>query len=301
LADLAKEAGIPDGVLNVVQGDKEAVDALITHPDVQGISFVGSSTIAEYIYQTGAAHHKRVQAFGGAKNHCVIMPDADVDVAAKAIVESAYGAAGERCMAISVIVAVGDAIADTIIEKMRPKINAIKVGPGDSEKSDIGPLVTKIHWERVKSYVELGKKEGAKLIIDGSEFKHPDANGFFMGCCLFDHVKPTMKIYQDEIFGPVLCVVRVNDFESALKLVNDHAYGNGTSIYTRDGYIARQFAERSQAGMVGINVPVPVPAPFHSFSGWKRSVFADTGMYGAEAVRFYTKMKTITARWYPGK
>lgn len=297
LVELAHQAGVPEGVVNVVHGDKETVDALITHQDVQAISFVGSSSIAEHIYHAGTAHNKRVQAFGGAKNHCILMPDADMEVAAKAIVESAYGAAGERCMAISVIVAVGDETADEIIAKLKPRIMAIKIGPG-TEEVDIGPLVTKEHWQRVKSYIDLGKQEGATIVLDGSDFQHK-AGGFFMGCSLFDHVKPKMKIYQDEIFGPVLCVMRVDSFEQALKLVNDHSYGNGTCIYTRDGYIARTFAERVQAGMVGINVPTPVPVPYHSFGGWKRSIFSDIGMYGPEAVRFYTKLKTVTTRWYP--
>lgn len=300
LVELAHEAGIPEGVINVVQGDKETVDALITHQDVQAISFVGSSQVAESIYHTGTAHNKRVQAFGGAKNHCLVMPDADMDVAAKAIVESAYGAAGERCMAISAIVAVGDDAADQLIEKMKPRITAIQIGPGHHDKVDMGPLITKEHWQRVKSYVELGKQEEAILLIDGSDVKPASSpNGFFMGCCLFDHVKPYMKIYQDEIFGPVLCVLRVNSFDEGLKLINEHPYGNGTSIYTRDGYTARTFAEKVQAGMVGINVPIPVPVPYHSFGGWKRSIFSDIGMYGQEAVRFYTKLKTVTARWYP--
>jgi malonate-semialdehyde dehydrogenase (acetylating)/methylmalonate-semialdehyde dehydrogenase len=297
LVELAQQAGVPEGVVNVVHGDKETVDSLITHNDVQAISFVGSSQIAENIYHTGTAHNKRVQAFGGAKNHCIVMPDADMDVAARAIVESAYGAAGERCMAISVIVAVGDQTADELIAKMKPKITAIKIGPG-IEKVDIGPLVTKEHWQRVKSYMELGKQEGAMLVLDGSDFQHK-TGGFFMGCSLFDHVTPNMKIYQDEIFGPVLCVMRVNDCEEGLTLVNAHPYGNGASIYTRDGYTARTFAEKVQAGMVGINVPIPVPVPYHSFGGWKRSIFSDIGMYGPEAVRFYTKLKTVTTRWYP--
>ncbi len=297
LVELAHEAGVPEGVVNIVHGDKETVDALITHQDVQAISFVGSSAIAEYIHHTGTAHNKRVQAFGGAKNHCIVMPDADMDVAARAIVESAYGAAGERCMALSAIVTVGDQTADTLIAKMKPKITAINIGPG-TEQVDIGPLITKEHWQRVKSYVDLGKKEGATLVLDGSEFQHK-AGGFFMGCSMFDNVKPNMKIYQDEIFGPVLCIIRVNSFEEGLKLVNEHPYGNGTSIYTRDGYTARTFAEKVQVGMVGINVPIPVPVPYHSFGGWKRSVFSDIGMYGQEAVRFYTKLKTVTTRWYP--
>lgn len=301
IVELAKKAGIPDGVINIVHGDKETVDALITHPDVKAISFVGSSDVAESIYKTGTALHKRVQAFGGAKNHCIVMPDADLDIAADAIALSAYGSCGERCMAISVAVAVGD-IADAFVAKLKTKITAFNVGPGTAANIDVGPLITKQHWERVQSYVELGKKEGAVAVLDGSQFKHLDLpNGFYMGCTLFDYVKTDMKIYHDEIFGPVLCVVRVQDFDEALSLVNEHIYGNGTAIFTRDGYTARMFTEKVQVGMVGVNVPVPVPVPFHSFGGWKRSIFSDIGMYGTEAVRFYTKLKTVTQRWYPAK
>ena len=301
LVDLAKEAGVPDGVLNIVHGDKETVDALITHPDVKAVSFVGSSPIAEYVRNTAAAHQKRVQAFGGAKNHCIVMPDADLNVAADAIVTAAYDCAGERCMAISVVVAVGDQVADELIKKMKPLIEKIKIGPGNSPDVIMGPLVTQQHLEKVKSYIETGKKEGAKLIVDGSAYKPKEnTDGFFMGCCLFDQVKPSMHIYREEIFGPVLSVVRVPDYATAVKLINEHEYGNGTAIFTRDGYAARTFAEEVQAGMVGINVPVPVPVAFQSFGGWKRSVFADIGMYGSEAVRFYTKLKTVTQRWYPG-
>jgi malonate-semialdehyde dehydrogenase (acetylating)/methylmalonate-semialdehyde dehydrogenase len=299
LVELAKEAGVPDGVINIVQGDKETVDALLVHPDVKAVSFVGSSAVAQSVYQTAIMHGKRAQAFGGAKNHCVVMPDADMEQTAAAVVMSAYGSSGERCMAVSVVIAVGDQVADQLIEKMRPKITAIKVGDGTSDKIDMGPLVTKQHLERVQSYVELGVKEGAKLIIDGSK-QTPGNAGYFMGAYLFDHVKPGMRIYKEEIFGPVLSIVRVPDFETALKLVNEHEYGNGTSIYTSNGYLARVFAEKVQAGMVGINVAVPVPVPQHSFGGWKQSIFADIGMYGAEAIRFYTKLKTVTQRWYPG-
>ena len=302
MVELLHEAGVPEGVVNVVQGDKEAVDALITHPDVRAVSFVGSSAIAEYVQTTAIKHHKRAQAFGGAKNHCIVMPDADMDQAASAIVESAYGSAGERCMAISVVVAVGDQVADELIKRMKPMIENLKIGPGHLDAIDMGPLVTKPHWERVQSYVALGKQEGASLIIDKSQHKpagHED--GYFMGGCLFDNVTPNMRIYREEIFGPVLSIVRAKDFESALKLVNEHEYGNGASIYTRDGYIARQFSERAQAGMIGVNIPVPVPVAFHSFGGWKNSILSDTQMYGAEAIRFFTRLKTVTQRWYSGK
>lgn len=301
LIELIKEAGLPDGVLNVVQGDKETVDALITHKDVKAVSFVGSSIVAEHIYNTAILHGKRVQAFGGAKNHCIVMPDADLNEAAEALVTSAYDCAGERCMAISVIVAVGDKVADDLIAKMKPRIQQLKIGSGMNQDVEMGPLVTKQHLEKVKSYIEKGKEEGAKLIIDGSQYKPKDfADGFFMGACLFDQVKPTMQIYREEIFGPVLSIVRVPDFTSAIQLINDHEYGNGTAIFTRDGYTARTFAEKVQVGMVGINVPVPVPVAYHSFGGWKRSIFSDIGMYGSEAIRFYTKLKTVTQRWFPG-
>lgn len=300
LVELAQQAGVPDGVINVVQGDKETVDVLLVHPQVKAISFVGSSAIAEYVHQTASAHHKRVQAFGGAKNHCIIMPDADLDQAADALTAAAYGSAGERCMAISVAVTVGDALANTLISKLKPRIAKLKFGPGLSTDVDIGPLVTQQHWERVKSYIEVGKQEGAQLVVDGSNDKPKEfSQGFFMGASLFDHVKPNMRIYREEIFGPVLSIVRAQDVESAIKIVNEHEYGNGTVIFTRDGYTARTFAEKVQAGMVGINVPVPVPVAYHSFGGWKRSIFSDIGMYGSEAVRFYTKLKTVTQRWFP--
>lgn len=300
LVELAKEAGVPDGVVNLVNGDKETVDALLTNPDVKAVSFVGSSAVAEHVYKTASAQNKRVQAFGGAKNHCIVMPDADLDQAAEALVTAAYDCAGERCMAISVVLAVGDQVADKLIEKMKPRIANLKIGPGSTAGIEMGPLVTHQHWEKVKSYVELGKQEGAKLIVDGSQYKPKDfPNGFYMGGCLFDDVKPSMRIYREEIFGPVLSVVRVPDFETALQLINDHEYGNGTAIFTRDGYTARTFADKVQVGMVGINVPVPVPVAYHSFGGWKRSIFSDIGMYGHEAIRFYTKLKTVTQRWFP--
>lgn len=298
LMELAKEAGVPDGVVNVLQGDKTVVDALISHPLVKAVSFVGSTPVAEHVYQSAASHNKRVQAFGGAKNHCIVMPDADLDEAADAIVTSAYGSAGERCMAISVVVTIGDAVTEKLIKKMQDKIKRLNVGEGSKPDIDFGPLITQEHRNRVKSYIDSGVKEGAKLIIDGSQYQPKDnQNGFFIGACLFDHVTPNMRIYREEIFGPVLSIVRVKDFETALQLINDHEYGNGTAIFTRDGATARQFAENVEVGMVGINVPVPVPVAYQSFGGWKRSIFADIGMYGMEAIRFYTKLKTITKRW----
>jgi malonate-semialdehyde dehydrogenase (acetylating)/methylmalonate-semialdehyde dehydrogenase len=301
LAELLKEAGLPDGVFNVVHGDKAAVDALLTHPDVAAISFVGSTPIAEYIYATGAAHGKRVQALGGAKNHMVVMPDANLEQATDALMGAGYGSAGERCMAISVAVAVGSA-GDALIEKLAPRVRALKVGPGTAPESEMGPLVTRQHLEKVRGYVEQGVKEGAKLVVDGRGNKAPQGyeGGFYLGGCLFDRVTPEMKIYTDEIFGPVLSVVRAPDFESAVKLVNGHEFGNGTAIFTRDGDAAREFANRIQIGMVGINVPIPVPMAFHSFGGWKRSLFGDMAMHGPEGVRFYTRLKTVTARWPTG-
>jgi malonate-semialdehyde dehydrogenase (acetylating) / methylmalonate-semialdehyde dehydrogenase len=302
LVELAKEAGVPDGVINLVHGDKETVDAILNHPKIAAISFVGSSPIAEYVYKTAASQHKRVQAFGGAKNHCVVMPDADLDVTADALISSAFNCAGERCMAISVVVCIGDKVADELVKRLVPRIEKLKIGPGLDDKIDMGPLVTKQHWEKVQHYIEEGKKEGAKAVLDGSAYKPKDfENGFFMGCTLFDNVKPEMRIYKEEIFGPVLSIMRVPDFATALQLANDHEFGNGVSIYTRDGYMAREFAEKVQAGMVGINIPVPVPVAYHSFGGWKRSIFSDIGMYGTEGVRFYTKLKTVTTRWYPGE
>jgi len=302
LVELAKEAGVPDGVVNVVHGDKETVDAILAHPDINAISFVGSSNVAEYVHKSGTANNKRVQAFGGAKNHCIVMPDADIDEAAVALAASAYGCAGERCMAISVAVAIGDDVANKLVEKLTSEAKKIKIGAGDLADIEMGPLITPQHFERVQSYISLGKKEGAMLVVDGSQYKHKDApNGFFMGACLFDYVKPSMRIYREEIFGPILCVVRVNDFDAALQLINSHEYANGTAIFTRDGYAARTFAEKIHVGMVGINVPIPVPVAYQSFGGWKRSIFSDIGMYGNEGVRFYTKLKTITQRWSQGE
>jgi malonate-semialdehyde dehydrogenase (acetylating) / methylmalonate-semialdehyde dehydrogenase len=300
LADMLKEAGLPDGVFNVVHGDKVAVDALLAHPTVQAISFVGSTPIAEYVYREGTKHGKRVQALGGAKNHMIVMPDADLDQAADALVGAAYGSAGERCMAISVAVTVGSATADALLGKLRQRIASLQMGDGMKEGAELGPLVTKAHLERVTGYVQLGKEEGAQLVLDGRENALTRGEGFFLGACLFDHVKPEMKIYREEIFGPVLGVVRVNNFETALQMINEHEYGNGTSIFTRDGDTARDFVHRVQVGMVGVNVPIPVPMAFHSFGGWKRSLFGDHAIYGPEGVRFYTRLKTITSRWPTG-
>src|SRR5882724_3138530 len=300
LADLLKQAGLPDGVVNVVNGDKEAVDAILHNPDVAAVSFVGSTPIAEYIYHTGAAANKRVQALGGAKNHMVVMPDADMDQATDAVMGAAYGSAGERCMAISVAVAVGKS-GEALIEPLLPRVRGLKVVPGTDPDGEMGPLVTKTHLDKVKSYVDLGVKEGAKLLVDGRNLKLQGyENGFFLGGCLFDEVKPSMRIYKEEIFGPVLSVVRAPDYDTAVKLVNDHEYGNGAAIFTRDGDAAREFSSKIKIGMVGINVPIPVPMAFNSFGGWKRSLFGDHHMHGPEGVRFYTKLKTITARWPTG-
>ena len=301
LAELLVEAGLPAGVLNVVNGDKEAVDTLLTDPRISAIGFVGSSAIAEYIYSTGCAHGKRVQCFGGAKNHMVVMPDADMDQAVDALIGAGYGSAGERCMAISVAVPVGQKTADLLVEKLIPRVESLKVGPSSDPQADYGPMVTKAQVDKVKSYVDLGLKEGAKLKVDGRGFKLQGyEKGFFMGGCLFDNVTRDMTIYKDEIFGPVLSVVRSNTFDEAIKLVNDHAYGNGTAIFTRDGDAARAFASNVKIGMVGINVPIPVPVAYHSFGGWKRSAFGDTNQYGMEGVRFYTKVKVVTQRWPTG-
>jgi malonate-semialdehyde dehydrogenase (acetylating)/methylmalonate-semialdehyde dehydrogenase len=300
IAALLKEAGLPDGVFNVVNGDKAAVDAILHHPGISAVSFVGSSAIAEYIYATGAASGKRVQALGGAKNHMVVMPDADLDQATDALMGAAYGAAGERCMAVSVAVAVGK-IGDRLIEKLEPRIRALKIGPGTDPEAEMGPLVTKQHLDKVRGYIDHGVKEGAKLVVDGRGVKLQGyEDGFFLGGSLFDQVTPEMKIYKDEIFGPVLAVVRAPDFDYASKIINAHEYGNGTAIFTRDGDAAREFANRIQIGMVGINVPIPVPMAFHSFGGWKRSLFGDHFMYGPEGVRFFTRMKTVMARWPTG-
>ena len=300
LAELLLEAGLPAGVFNVVNGDKEAVDAIINNKDVSAVSFVGSTPIAKYIYENSAKNEKRVQALGGAKNHAVIMPDCDLDQAVNGLMGAAYGSAGERCMAQSVAVAVGG-IGDKLVESLAKKVEALKVGPGMDKKSEMGPLVTKEHLEKVKGYVDIGIKEGAKLIVDGRNLKLQGyENGYYIGGCLFDQVKKDMRIYKEEIFGPVLSVVRAKDFEEALSLVNEHEFGNGVTIFTRDGDSGRTFASKAQIGMVGINIPIPVPMAFHSFGGWKRSLFGDQHMHGPEGVRFYTKLKTITSRWPSG-
>ncbi|WP_276931417.1 CoA-acylating methylmalonate-semialdehyde dehydrogenase [Elstera cyanobacteriorum] len=300
LAALLKEAGLPDGVFQVVQGGRTAVERLLEHPDIQAISFVGSTPIAETIYRVGSAHGKRVQALGGAKNHMVVMPDADLDQAVDALMGAAYGSAGERCMAISVAVAVGG-VGDALMKKLEPRVRALKVGPGTDPTAEMGPLVTKEHFQKVQSYIDLGVAEGAKLLVDGRGLKLQGyEDGFFLGGSLFDHVKPDMRIYKEEIFGPVLAVVRSDSFSDAVDLVNRHEFGNGTAIFTRDGDAAREFGNRIQVGMVGINVPIPVPMAFHSFGGWKRSLFGDHHMHGPEGVRFYTRLKTLTARWPTG-
>ena len=300
LAKLFKEAGLPDGVFNVVNGDKEAVDALLENKDVAAISFVGSTPIAKYIYENAAKNEKRVQALGGAKNHCVVMPDCDLDQAVNGLMGAAYGSAGERCMAQSVAVAVGK-VGDQLVSKLAKKVDSLKVGPGLDKNSEMGPLVTKEHLEKVKSYVDLGVKEGAKLVVDGRNIKIQGyEKGFYIGGCLFDSVNKKMRIYKEEIFGPVLSVVRVKDFDTAVSLVNDHEFGNGTSIYTRDGDAGRSFANKIKIGMVGINIPIPVPVAYHSFGGWKRSLFGDQHMHGTEGVRFYTKLKTVTSKWPTG-
>jgi malonate-semialdehyde dehydrogenase (acetylating)/methylmalonate-semialdehyde dehydrogenase len=300
LAQLLKEAGLPDGVFNVVHGDKVAVDGLLHDPRVAAVSFVGSTPIAEYIYRTGTASGKRVQALGGAKNHLVVMPDADLEQAVDALTGAAYGSAGERCMAISVAVAVGN-VADPLVERLAQRAKALKINAGTDEAAEMGPLVTRQHLDKVIGYVHAGVSEGAKLVVDGRGVKVPGhEDGFFLGGCLFDHVKPGMSIYREEIFGPVLSVVRVPDFETAVGLINRHEYGNGVSIFTRDGDAAREFSLRVQIGMVGVNVPIPVPMAFHSFGGWKRSLFGDHYVHGPEGVRFYTHLKTITSRWPTG-
>ncbi|MGF1689405.1 CoA-acylating methylmalonate-semialdehyde dehydrogenase [Photobacterium japonica] len=300
LAALLKEAGLPDGVFNVVNGDKEAVDVLLTDSRVQAVSFVGSTPIAEYIYATASAHGKRCQALGGAKNHCILMPDADLDMAANAIMGAAYGAAGERCMALSVVVAVGDETADAMIAKLSEQIGVMNIGPGivDGRENDMGPVISAPHKAKICDYIQQGHDQGATLLIDGRDIAIPGhEKGYFVGPTLFDNVSPEMTIYQEEIFGPVLSIVRVPDYQTGLALINRHEYGNGTAIFTRDGETARQFSEDVQAGMVGINVPIPVPMAFHSFGGWKRSVFGPLNVHGNDGVRFYTRMKTVTSRW----
>ena len=298
VAQLALQAGLPPGVLNVVNGDKEAVDTLLADPRVAAISFVGSTPIAEYIYATGCANGKRVQALGGAKNHAVVMPDADIGNAVSALMGAAYGSCGERCMAIPLVVAVGDAAADAVVAGLKVEIAKMKVGPGTDARNDMGPLITQQHLEKVTGYVDQGVAQGATLVVDGRGLQvsgHED--GYFIGPCLFDHVQPSMTIYQEEIFGPVLGVMRVNTLQDAMSLIDAHEYGNGTCIFTRDGEAARYFTDNILVGMVGVNVPLPVPVAYHSFGGWKRSLFGDLSAYGPDAVRFYTKRKTITQRW----
>ena len=301
LAELLAEAGLPPGVFNVVNGDREAVDVLLADPDVAAVSFVGSTPVARHVYETAAKHGKRVQALGGAKNHMVVMPDADPQLAAQALMGAAYGSAGERCMAISVAVAVGD-IGDKLVAALSRMIGTLRIGAGTSKGVDMGPLVTREHLERVRSYIGIGVDEGATLVVDGRE--HAAARqqrGFYLGASLFDNVRPTMRIYKEEIFGPVLVIVRVPDLDSALQLVNAHEFGNGTSIYTNDGLSARKYAQSVQVGMVGVNIPIPVPMAFHSFGGWKRSLFGDLHVHGPDGVRFYTRLKTVTARWPGGQ
>jgi malonate-semialdehyde dehydrogenase (acetylating)/methylmalonate-semialdehyde dehydrogenase len=298
IADLFTQAGLPDGVFNVVNGDKEAVDALLNNPGVKAISFVGSTPIAEYIYATGTANGKRVQALGGAKNHALIMPDADMDNAVSALMGAAYGSCGERCMAISVAVCIGDEVADELVDKLSKRVANLKIGPGTDKSNEMGPLVSKAHYEKVRSYVDLGVEEGARLVVDGRELSVAGhEQGFFLGGCLFDQVKVDMCIYQEEIFGPVLCIVRTDSMEHAMQIIDEHEYGNGTCIFTRDGGIARYFSDNIKVGMVGVNVPLPVPTAYHSFGGWKRSLFGDLSAYGPDSVRFYTQRKTVTQRW----
>jgi len=304
IAELLKQAGLPDGVFNIVNGDKEAVDALLEDNRVHAVSFVGSTPIAEYIYATGSKHGKRVQALGGAKNHMLVMPDAQVEQVSSALMGAAYGSAGERCMAISVAVCVGNETAENLITQIKREVTEMRVGPGSglAEEPHMGPLISQVHAEKVIGYINSGVEEGASLLIDGRGFTVKDhENGYFVGPTLFDHVKPGMRIYDEEIFGPVLCIVRVDSYQAAIELINSHEYGNGTSIFTSDGDSARQFCEQIQVGMVGVNIPIPVPMAFHSFGGWKRSVFGPLNVHGNDGVRFYTRMKTVTARWPKGE
>ncbi len=297
IAQLLQQAGLPAGVLNVVNGDKEAVDTLLTHPDIAAVSFVGSTPIAEYVYQTASAHGKRCQALGGAKNHAIVMPDADMDNAVEALTGAAFGSSGERCMAISVAVAVGDEAADTLVSKLRQRMQSLKVGAYSDSSNDFGPLITAAHKSKVEGYIHSAEEEGAVLVVDGRNPAVGDASGFFVGGTLIDQVKPGMRCYEEEIFGPVLVVVRVDSMQAAMDLIDAHEYGNGTCLFTRDGEAARYFSDNIQVGMVGINVPLPVPVSYHSFGGWKRSLFGDLFAYGPDGVRFYTRRKTITQRW----
>jgi malonate-semialdehyde dehydrogenase (acetylating) / methylmalonate-semialdehyde dehydrogenase len=301
IAELASEAGLPNGVLNVVNGDKEAVDVLLTDPAVDAVSFVGSTAIGEYIYKTGCANGKRVQALCGAKNHLVVMPDADMDQTVDALMGAGYGSAGERCMAISVAVTVGDDTADELIKRLEPKVRSLKVGPYNDPDTEMGPVISRESQDRIKGYIDAGVKAGAELVVDGRDISLQGyENGYFVGGCLFDRVTSDMSIYTDEIFGPVLAVVRARDYDEAIGLVNDHEYGNGAAIFTRDGDAARNFASNAKIGMIGINVPIPVPVAYHSFGGWKRSLFGDHHIHGMEGVRFYTRLKTMTTRWPSG-
>ena len=301
LAELFIEAGGPPGILNVVNGDKESVDAILDNPEIKAVGFVGSTPIAEYIYSRGCANGKRVQCFGGAKNHMIIMPDADMDQTIDALIGAGFGSAGERCMAISVAVPVGKGTADELVKRLIPRVESLKIGPSTDTSADYGPVVTKAAMEKIKSYVDIGVQEGAKLLVDGRNFKMQGyENGFYVGGCLFDNVTKDMRIYKEEIFGPVLSVLRADTYEEALKLTNDHEYGNGTAIFTRDGDAARDFASKVQVGMVGINLPIPVPLAYYTFGGWKRSAFGDLNQHGPDSIRFYTKTKTVTARWPSG-
>jgi malonate-semialdehyde dehydrogenase (acetylating) / methylmalonate-semialdehyde dehydrogenase len=295
VAELLKEAGVPDGVFNVVHGDKVAVDAILEHPDIASVSFVGSTPIAKYIYTTGSANGKRVQALGGAKNHMVVLPDADIEMAADAAVSAGYGSAGERCMAISAVVAVGDA-ADPLVDALKRRLPNVKVGPGTDPESEMGPLITREHRDKVASYIDIGRDQGATVVADGRETS-PDGDGFFLGVSLLDNVTPEMDAYKDEIFGPVLSVVRAETYDDAVRMVNENPYGNGVAIFTRDGGAARQFQFEAEAGMVGINVPIPVPVAYYSFGGWKSSLFGDAHIYGPEGINFYTRGKVVTSRW----
>jgi len=295
------EAGLPANILNVVNGDKEAVDAILDDADIKAVGFVGSSAIAEYVYARAAATGKRAQCFGGAKNHMIIMPDADMDQTVDALIGAGYGSAGERCMAISVAVPVGKATADALVERLIPRVEALKVGPSTDPSADFGPMITRAHRDKVLSYVDLGVEEGAKLLVDGRGFTMQGyEDGFYMGGCLFDEVRPDMRIYKEEIFGPVLSIVRADNYEDALRLPSEHEYGNGVAIFTRDGDTARDFTSRVDVGMVGVNVPIPVPIAYYTFGGWKASGFGDLNQHGPDSIRFYTKTKTVTSRWPSG-